>query len=162
MRTSGSLFFGLFLVITSASAEIFKCVEPSGLVRYQNFPCWIDSIGSVATPGQPSIAGAAASATAAPTAISLNRPAAATIQAHTLRAVIPTGEEPNGEEPYYGMTMSEVQANWGDPKRTKEINGIEIWYYDGPGDSTRGVGFDRAGRVMGIGSEDWQPTPTAH
>ncbi len=158
MRRLGNILLAFLLCAPMASAEIFKCTETNGLLRLQNFPCWIDSIGSLATPGPPSIAGPAASATAAPTAISLNRPAPATPKAHTLKAVIPTGEEPNGEEPYYGMTMTEVQANWGDPKSTTEINGIEIWYYDGPGDSTRGVGFDRTGRVMGIGNEDWQPS----
>jgi hypothetical protein len=71
--------------------------------------------------------------------------------------MVPTGEEPNGDEPYLGMTMDKVRAGWGDPKGAKEINGIEIWFYDGPRDSTRGVRFDRNGRVIGIGDEDWQP-----
>ena len=30
-----------------ASAEIFKCVAKNGADRYQNFPCEIDSLGSL-------------------------------------------------------------------------------------------------------------------
>ena len=145
MRRSDSLLMALFLMAPPASAEIFKCMETNGLIRLQNFPCSIDSIGSAAT------AGSGASA------ISSNP----TPRAHTLKAVIPTGEEPNGEEPYVGMTMDEVRGRWGDPKSVKQINGIEIWYFDGPGDSTRGVRFDRAGKVQGIGDEDWQPDSNA-
>ena len=33
-----------------AAAEIFKCLERSGVERYQNFPCSIDSLGSLPAP----------------------------------------------------------------------------------------------------------------
>ena len=158
MRKLGNIFFAFLLCAPMASAEIFKCIETNGLLKLQNFPCSIDSIGSVATAIPPTErldkpTGVGTGTTIFPKA----DPPGPTQRTHTLRAVIPTGEEPNGEEPYLGMRMSDVREHWGDPKRAKEINGIEIWFYDGPGDSTRGVRFDRNGRVIGIGDEDWQP-----
>ena len=154
MRRPGSIFLALLLCIPVASAEIFKCTETNGVLRLQNFPCSIDSIGSVATTIPPTqrLDGSGTSTTTI-----ANQPPGSTQRVHTLRAVVPTGEEPNGEEPYLGMSMNDVREHWGDPKRAKEIGGIEIWFYDGPGDSTRGVRFDRDGRVIGIGDEDWQP-----
>jgi hypothetical protein len=160
MRGSGSIVLALFLCASTASGEIFKCTEPNGLLKLQNFPCSIDSIGSVATASPPTqrIDKPIGAATSTAVFTKSETPAPAQ-RAHTLKAVIPTGEEPNGEEPYLGMRMSDVREHWGDPKRTKEINGIEIWFYDGPGESTRGVRFDGDGRVIGIGDEDWQPGP---
>ena len=160
MRRRGSIFLAFLLCAPMASAEIFKCTEANGVLRLQNFPCSIDSIGSVATaiPTTQRLdkpIGSATSTTDFPKA----QAPGPTQRAHTLRAVVPTGEEPNGEEPYLGMSMKDVREHWGDPKGAKEINGIEIWFYDGPGDSTRGVRFDHGGRVIGIGDEDWQPAP---
>jgi hypothetical protein len=155
-----SLLIALLLIPPSVSAEIFKCVGENDVIKLQNFPCSIDSIGSTAVAGSPATAdraraaGPAANAPPAGSAISTNL----TPQPHTLKAVIRTGEEPNGEEPYLGMRMDQVRAQWGDPKGVREINGVETWYYDGPGDSTRGVQFDRAGKVKGIGGDEgWQP-----
>jgi hypothetical protein len=37
------------LLSPSVGAEIYKCVGEKGAVKYQNFPCEIDSIGSSAT-----------------------------------------------------------------------------------------------------------------
>ena len=42
------------LVALPASAEIFKCVAKDGTALYQNFPCPIDSLGSL--PSQPASA----------------------------------------------------------------------------------------------------------
>jgi hypothetical protein len=155
MKRLVSLFAALFLVAPLVSAEIFKCTEASGLLKLQNFPCSIDSIGSMATAiplkdktTMPTVTAGISARTS---------PVEPTPRVHTLRAIIPTGEESNGEEPYRGMTMNEVRAQWGDPKSAKEMKGVEIWYYDGPGDSTRGVRFDLNGRVVGIVDEDWQP-----
>src|SRR3954466_11098511 len=39
----------LLLVTPVAHGEIFKCIARNGTDLYQNFPCDVDSIGSVAT-----------------------------------------------------------------------------------------------------------------
>ncbi len=57
------------------------------------------------------------------------------------------------------MSMNDVREHWGDPKGAKEINGIEIWFYDGPGDSTRGVRFDRDGKSSGSATKIGSPAP---
>src|SRR6202043_471901 len=36
-----------FIVAPLASAQIYKCVGKGGLDLYQNFPCAIDSLGSI-------------------------------------------------------------------------------------------------------------------
>jgi hypothetical protein len=48
-----------------AQAEIFKCVSKTGADAYQNFPCHLDSIGSVQTM-EPPKAEASAAGTARP------------------------------------------------------------------------------------------------
>ena len=51
-----SLWVAVSLLAVSplASADIYKCVDDKGaLVKYQNFPCEIDSIGSSATASPP-------------------------------------------------------------------------------------------------------------
>jgi hypothetical protein len=160
MRRLVNTVLAFLLCAPLASAEIFKCTETNGLLKLQNFPCSVDSIGSVATAIPPTQRVDKPIGSGTSTAVFTKaEPPASTQKAHTLKAVIPTGEEPNGEEPYLGMRMRDVREHWGEPKRTEEINGIEIWFYDGPGDSTRGVRFDRDGRVFGIGDEDWQPDP---
>ena len=57
----GRIGFFVWLILACAfsaapatAAEIFKCVAKDGTALYQNFPCNIDSIGSVAS--NPSIA----------------------------------------------------------------------------------------------------------
>jgi len=160
--TSVSTLLGALLVVPlPASAEIYKCTETKEVIKLQNFPCSMDSIGwvppagsAVATPNA-AATGALPVATPSPASTSASPLSAL----HTLRAMVPTGEEPNGDEPYPGMTMDQVKAEWGGPKWVKQINGIEIWFYDGPRDSTRGVRFDRNRKVIGIGDEDWQPGP---
>lgn len=157
MKRLVGLFAALFLVAPTVSAEIFKCIEASGLLKLQNFPCSIDSIGSVATAIPSKEKAVTPAATTGTSTSAKESPARPRQKMHTLRAIIPTGEEPNGDEPYRGMSMNDVRAQWGDPKSAKEIKGVEIWYYDGPGDSTRGVRFDLDGRVVGTVDEDWQP-----
>lgn len=143
MRRSGSLFIAsflpFFLMAPSVSADIFKCTDRNGLAKYQNFACAIDSIGSAATASAPKEV--------------FTKP---TLQPVSTNALIPRAEEPNP-----GMSMTEVRAFWGVPKSTKVIKSIEIWYYDGPGGSTRGVRFDRGGTVLGVGDEDWKPDASA-
>ena len=52
--------------------------------------------------------------------------------------------------PEPGMKMSDVRAIWGVPKSTDVVEGAEIWYYDGPAGTTRGVRFDRTGTVLRV------------
>src|SRR4051794_1221130 len=49
MKRYAPLFFTLLLLPPLASADIFKCDLGKGVIKYQNFPCPIDSIGSKAT-----------------------------------------------------------------------------------------------------------------
>jgi len=158
MKRLSSVFLAFMFFTPVALAEIFKCTAANGLLKLQNFPCSVDSIGSIATAAPPLPMLDKPTGSSSTTSIASKAVSTVTTQrAHTLRAVIPNGEEPNGEEPYLGMRMSDVREQWGEPKGTKEIEGIVIWFYDGPGDSTRGVRFDRDGRVVGIGGEEWQP-----
>src|ERR1700676_4285735 len=52
MAKSVSIFWLMLFVAPLASAQIFKCVAKNGTDLYQNFPCGIDSIGSMPTDGQ--------------------------------------------------------------------------------------------------------------
>jgi hypothetical protein len=110
-----------------APAEIFKCAGKNGADRYQNFPCEIDTLGSLPS-GPPT-----AKPTVVPTA-----PMAATTK------VADAGE------PRVGMTQSEVRTAWGEPVETFQdelISGrIEVWRY---GDN-RSVQFDRRHRVLAV------------
>ena len=117
----------LCLVSPWVSADIFKCTDAKGNDKYQNFPCHIDSIGSKATAAPP--------------------------KEETVKPVLRAGMAPppsvsNPKQPEPGMKMSDVRAAWGAPKSTEVIKGVEIWHYDGPSGTTRGVRFDRTGTVL--------------
>lgn len=119
-----------------ASAEIFKCTDKLGLDRYQNFPCSIDSIGSLPS-GPPS-----ANSESPPDGASRAKPAAMPV------AVASTGRTANASEPRIGMTEEEVTAIWGQPDeiiQDEPRDGrIEIWNYsDG-----RFVQFSNKHRVL--------------
>jgi hypothetical protein len=132
-----ALFLTLCLLSPVASADIFKCSDSKGNVKYQNFPCPIDSIGSQATavpPKEDSVKPAAQTA-------ARQRPALTHIQ------------------PQPGMKMNDVRAGIGPPKMSKVINGVEIWYYEGPSGTTRGVHFDRTGTVLAINEREQPPPP---
>ena len=105
-----------------AAAEIFKCAGTNGADRYQNFPCDIDSIGSL-----PSSAPAAA-----------NAPPAPALKAAT------------ASEPKAGMTSAEVKAIWGEPIETfddEQVAGrLQVWRY---GDN-RSVAFNHKHRVVNV------------
>jgi hypothetical protein len=128
MKISAILLFGLYLASPWLSADIFKCRDAKGNDKYQNFPCPIDSIGSHAT--------------AAPPKEETGKPAP---QSATATPALPSGRQP---EP--GMKMNEVRAALGAPKSTQVIKGVEIWNYDGPSGTTRGVRFDRTGTVLQV------------
>ena len=126
MKRSATLLVALYLVSPWLSADIFKCSDAKGNDKYQNFPCPIDSIGSKATAAPPKeeISKAAQTSAIAPSTL------------------------PSGKLPEPGMKMNDVRAVLGPPKSTRVIKGVEIWYYDGPSGSTRGVRFDRTGTVL--------------
>jgi Domain of unknown function (DUF4124) len=109
-----------------ASAEIFKCAGKDGVVVYQNFPCEIDSLGSLPT---------------SPTLVAAN--------GSTQPKATPTKPQPT--EPAIGMTAEEVRAIWGEPTDTfNEEPGdggrAEVWAYG----SDRSVRFDHRSRVTAV------------
>ena len=121
-KSIGVLSF-LLLVAPLASAQIFKCVAKNGTDLYQNFPCGIDSIGSMPTNGQSEKAGLA--------------------QSDSKRAK-PNASPPPGvaagksiiaqSEPRIGTTTDEVRAMWGEPTDTRweepgEGDLYELWSY---------------------------------
>jgi hypothetical protein len=135
----------LLLVAPLASAQIFKCVAKDGTDLYQNFPCGIDSIGSVETKASSEKEGLARSDSkqAKPSSNILpNAAAPASIAAVKL----PTP----ATEPRVGMTTEEVRAMWGEPTdMLSEEPGVgprsEIWSYG----TSRSVRFVK-NRVLAI------------
>jgi hypothetical protein len=120
-KSIGILSF-LLLIAPLASAQIFKCVAKDGTDLYQNFPCGIDSIGSVATKAPSEKPGSAQSDSkqAKP-----NAPPP---------AIAAAGKSPTPTEPRIGMTMEEVRAMWGEPSDTRweepgEGDRSELWSY---------------------------------
>ena len=117
----------LFFAAAPASAEIFKCIGKDGVVVYQNFPCEIDSLGSLPT--------------SATTVVASN----GSDQSKT------TSSKPLPSEPGVGMTAEEVRAIWGEPTDTfNEEPGdggrVEVWAYG----SDRSVRFDHRSRVTAV------------
>ena len=105
----------ILLVVTLAfavppvSAEIVKCVAKDGTDLYQNFPCGIDSIGSMATSAPSEKAGVAPSD---PKQAKANG---------SLPAAASTGKSPTMPgEPRIGMTGDEVKTLWGEPEEMIE------------------------------------------
>jgi hypothetical protein len=130
------LLVALLLATPPAAAEIFKCTAENGMDRYQNFPCAIDSIGSLPS-GSPT-----AGATSVPRGASVPGPAATPV------AVATAGPSAHAGEPRIGMTEDEVRAAWGEPDETEQDEPrdgrIEIWRYrDG-----RFVQFGNKHRVL--------------
>ncbi len=127
------LVFLAFPTAPAFASEIFKCVAKGGIPLYQNFPCHIDSLGSL--PSDPS----AAKMPSAPAAASQGKPKTGPIN------VTSTGE------PRVGMTGDEVRALLGEPQEMIEdepASGgpISIWRYaDG-----RSVQFDHKHRVSSV------------
>ena len=97
------------------SAEIFKCPGKNGTSLYQNFPCPIDSLGSL--PSAPAVT----RVLPAPTDSNQAKP---TTVASTTRTA----------ELRIGMTPEEVRAIWGEPTDTfweepGEGELSELWSY---------------------------------
>src|SRR5262249_22533319 len=115
----------------------------SGMDRYQNFPCAIDSVGTVSSNPSPAKA-----------------PLPSGIAAHALPTVIPVAapttdrraSAADGRTPVSelrsGMTEDEVRALWGEPEeiiQDEPRDGrIEIWRYGGG----RSVQFSNKRRVL--------------
>lgn len=119
-------------VAPSAIAEIYKCVDRPGVVRYQNFPCAVDSLGSLPTDPRAMKAtpasGGPARTNAAPVAVAASR----------------------ASEPRAGMTSDEVKSIWGEPEQMVQdeppSGRVEIWEYaDG-----RSVRFNNKQRVLSV------------
>lgn len=121
----------LLLVAPLASAQIFKCVAKDGTDLYQNFPCGIDSIGSMATQAPSEKAGLAKSNSkqAKPnTNVSVNPNVSLPASVAAVKPPIPATEL------RVGMTTEEVRAIWGEPTDTLwEEPGVgarsEVWSY---------------------------------
>ena len=121
-----------------AAAEIFKCAGKNGADLYQNFPCEIETLGSL--PSSPPTAKASVAPADPGQAMPKGTPA----------ALASTAKVANAGEPRVGMTQGEVRTVWGEPVETFQdelINGrIEVWRY---GDN-RSVQFDRKHRVLAV------------
>jgi hypothetical protein len=108
---------------SAASAAIYKCQAKDGTALYQNFPCPIDSLGSLPT------------------------------VAKTAPAERRADAKPVGDEPKIGMTTEEVRAMWGEPTDSLwEEPGVgdrsELWSYG----NSRSVRFVKS-RVAAIQKE---------
>src|SRR5262245_41683216 len=138
-----AVFLALLFVAPSSSAEIFKCADKSGMDRYQNFPCAIDSIGTL-SPNPTS------SKAASPSGVATRaRPTAIPVAASTTdQRAAATDKRRAVSEPSIGMTEDEVRATWGEPveiiQDEPKDGRIEIWRY---GDG-RSVQFSSKHRVL--------------
>jgi hypothetical protein len=137
-KSVGILSF-LLLVAPLASAQISKCVAKDGTDLYQNFPCGIDSIGSMATSAPGERAGPAQSD---PKQAKPNATLPAGVNARK-PAIAPT-------EPRVGMTVEEVKAIWGEPEEVVQdepMDGrVDIWRYA----DSRSVRFSNRHRVLAV------------
>jgi len=127
-----------FLAAAAVAGEIFKCVARDGSPLYQNFPCDIDSVGSL--PSNPPVA-------------KTPSPPGATGQAKSKTdpvKVAATVKSTNTSEPRIGMTADEVRALLGEPVDVLEdepsSGRVSLWRYaDG-----RSVQFDHKYRVSAV------------
>ncbi len=145
MSKSSCIAIALVFASSGAAAEIFKCVGDTGRVTYQNFPCEIDSIGSVATQAPP--VEPAPIATLPPTDAHLP------LRRGQILSMAPAAAPPPAPpgEPNIGMTKGEVRASrWGEPVamiQTEYPEGlVDVWSYSG----NRSVEFDYKGRVRAV------------
>jgi hypothetical protein len=130
--------FSALLAASPVASEIVKCVTKDGSPLYQNFPCHIDSLGSL--PSQPS----AAKTPSMPGAAGQEKSKSASIK------VTSAIKSTNKSEPRIGMTTDEVTALLGEPEEIVEdeprSGRVSIWRYaDG-----RLVQFDVKRRVLGV------------
>jgi len=129
-----------FTAAPASAAEIFKCVAKDGTALYQNFPCHIDSIGSVASSSPP------AKADSPPlTGTSTTKSNMALIK------VTSAAQSGGISEPRVGMTADEIRGLLGEPEEMvddepAEGGRVSSWRYaDG-----RTVQFDHKHRVVSV------------
>lgn len=127
-----------FLAAPAVAGEIFKCVAKDGTPLYQNFPCDIDSVGSL--PSNPPVAKTPSMPGAAGQEKSKTDPV----------KVASTVKSTNAGEPRIGMTADEVRALLGEPEEIVEdepaSGRVSIWRYaDG-----RSVQFNNKHRVLAV------------
>jgi hypothetical protein len=132
------IFAAFFAIAPSAGAEIFKCKDARNNIKYQNFPCIIDSIGSRAVASPPEIDDSKPDHTAAAS------------QQNVLATSADLLPDMDYDEPRTGMTGDQVRRAWGDPTHIENSAGMEglseIWHYD----NTRRVHFDNKSRVFAV------------
>lgn len=134
----------LALAPAVAQAEIYACPGERGIAVYQNFPCSLNSLGSV-----PDTAGKQRAA--APAAQPVPRESAvATV--HSAGESQPTvaGAAVSRRVPAVGWLQEEVRKAWGEPEEIVQDEPrrgrVEIWRYtDG-----RSVEIDRRHRVVAV------------
>jgi hypothetical protein len=119
----------LLVTVLPVRAEIFKCKTEGGTDLYQNFPCEIDSLGSLPSSANPKT-GSVEPSPAAPAGkpfVDSGRNAAAKSVA-------------KANEPSAGMTPDDVRAIWGEPEQVVQdeppSGREEVWDY-GNGRSVR-------------------------
>jgi hypothetical protein len=133
-----------------ALAEIVKCVAKDGLPLYQNFPCHIDSLGTMPSKAAVPVARPATPATPATTQTS-SRPASGSPSSngHPIQVASTLGTGASNE-PAVGMTADEVRAKFGEPVDVLEdeprSGRVSTWRYaDG-----KVVQFDNKYRVLAV------------
>ena len=140
-----------FCAALPASAEIFKCVAKDGTALYQNFPCDIDSLGSL--PSNPLVATTASNAFAAKnpsTAGAAGQNKSDKSKTPPINAA-PTVKSTYTGEPQIGMSSDEVRVLLGEPEEMvddepDEGGRVSNWRYaDG-----RIVQFDHKHHVLGV------------
>lgn len=127
-----------FLTAPAIASEIVKCVAKDGSPLYQNFPCNIDSLGSL--PSKPSVA----KTPSMPGAAGQEKSKSESIK------VTSTVKSPSTSEPRVGMSADEVRTLLGEPEEMVEdepaSGRVSIWRYaDG-----RLVQFDNKHRVLAV------------
>ncbi len=119
-----SLLVPIFLTAPPAVAEIFKCVGKNAADVYQNFPCSVDSIGSMPSAKAPRNAPETSQSVGAAPA---GRPPLSPIAQPAPRVMA------SGNEVQLGATSDEVRAMWGEPEEIVQdeppSGRIEIWKY---------------------------------
>jgi hypothetical protein len=139
MSKSVWILLPVALAASAASAEIYKCQAKDGSALYQNFPCPIESLGSLPTTNPQ-----AAKTAMTPTDASQAKPTTGPVE------VAAAARSTSASEPRVGMTTDEVTALWGEPIeiiQDEPVTGrVDIWRYaDG-----RSVQFNNKHRVLAV------------
>jgi hypothetical protein len=124
-RFSIALLIASFLAAPAIAGEIFKCVAKDGIPLYQNFPCYIDSIGSL--PSDPP----AAKTPSIPGAAGQEKSKAALAKTKPVNVAL---IKPTHIEPRVGMTEDEIRALLGEPQEMvddepAEGGRVSTWRY---------------------------------